>query len=759
MDDPFFDYISPNIGFSIMKIRQIFLLLLFFYGIVLNGQDDSPWYMPVFHAGKQLNFPFTGSWGAPQFNQLDIDLDGTPDLIVFDRETQRTDVFLQKNGRFDHAPQYAAKFPEISEWMILRDLNGDGLEDIFTAPMQTSNASIIVYQAVLKEGEIRFERLYFPYGTGDVISYLFFGSWYGVYVARTDIPAIADLDQDGDLDILAFESGGGTINFYRNLCMEEGLPPEQFKVELADRCWGKFRESFLDENIVLSHDPNECAEGSGFRHAGSTITLFDPDADNDQDILLGDTDYAGLIFIENGSFPEAYGIAQERDYPQYDEPANLNWFLGSFILDLWAEHQPGMLVSPNTSVGSKNFDNIWLYRDIDPSATILWELETSRFLLEETIDWGGEVYPSFEDIDQDGLTDLILGLGGLIDNDNQATAKMIWYKNTGTAAEPELTLWNEDFLGLSGEGYRFLAPTFGDLTGDGARDLIVGESEGTLLFFRNRANPGDPYLFDPALKKYMSLDVGYRALPCIVDIDGDGLNDLLVGNELSFQQNGQTGSLAFFKNNGTPEYPLFNPDGNGNGVPWAGIGLHANSFNLTSLVRPYTFETNDGTFLALGSVRGTIVLYQLSDEGEASLVEDSMNAWDFGAFSAPAVADMDSDGFLEFMTGTSAGGLIAYDTALRSDLDDVNGPILSGQDLFELFPNPVSGILQVRFLNDASTSTSYQISIINHLGINYYNNVISGKTLRIDCTGFPRGYYWIRCTTTGVHQLTPFGVF
>ena len=47
------------------------------------------------------------------------------------------------------------------------------------------------------------------------------------------------------------------------------------------------------------------------------------------------------------------------------------------------------------------------------------------------------------------------------------------------------------------------------------------------------------------------IDVGYYAAPCVVDWDGDGLKDLVLGQFSS-------GNIRFYKNEGTNASPVFN---------------------------------------------------------------------------------------------------------------------------------------------------------------------------------------------------------
>ncbi|MFO7627421.1 MAG: hypothetical protein R6V62_09205 [Candidatus Fermentibacteraceae bacterium] len=47
------------------------------------------------------------------------------------------------------------------------------------------------------------------------------------------------------------------------------------------------------------------------------------------------------------------------------------------------------------------------------------------------------------------------------------------------------------------------------------------------------------------------IDVGYYGAPCVVDWDGDGLKDLVLGQFAS-------GNIRFYKNEGTNANPVFN---------------------------------------------------------------------------------------------------------------------------------------------------------------------------------------------------------
>ena len=82
--------------------------------------------------GVQFSSALSGGINAGQFSNVDLNLDGIMDIIVFDKSGNKLSPFINDNGTFIYAPKYRNNFPAIHDWVLLTDYNCDGKNDIFT---------------------------------------------------------------------------------------------------------------------------------------------------------------------------------------------------------------------------------------------------------------------------------------------------------------------------------------------------------------------------------------------------------------------------------------------------------------------------------------------------------------------------------------------------------------------------------------------------------------------------------------------------
>lgn len=98
------------------------------------------------------------------------------------------------------------------------------------------------------------------------------------------------------------------------------------------------------------------------------------------------------------------------------------------------------------------------------------------------------------------------------------------------------------------------APVAIDGTGDGKKDLLVGETSGNIFFFRNIGTDENPVFQDSVLLEAggATLDVESYSRFDVADWDGDGVNDIICGHRGFL---GVTGGVHFFHALGTLSIP------------------------------------------------------------------------------------------------------------------------------------------------------------------------------------------------------------
>ena len=651
-----------------------------------------------------LSNPWGGGLNCPQLSEADLNNDGLLDLYVFDRAVHLHLAYVRKNNQYVFAPELVANFPALTEWSMLRDYNGDGISDIIAYSDIPGIDGLTAYTGYWQGNKLAFKR--FPFKGPFNLAYfpLNSGGKAQVYISRIDIPAFDDVDCDSDLDVITFNLSGGYIEWYQNLSVEKGYGRDSMIFKLQSNCWGGVYEDGLSANMSLSSAPGKCFQTGAnnpsvdYRHAGSTLTTTDVDSDGDLDLFIGDVSFNNINLLTNGgTCAQAWFNKQDPRFPGNDKGVDLPIFPAVFMIDINADGKKEVLVAPNENNGSEDVDVLWVYENNGSKQNPEFKFKQDDFLVRDMIDLGTGAYPSFVDFNADGLMDLVVGNGARFLPQGQRSIGLTLLQNVGSRQVPRYRIVNRDWLGMNQynrENFA-LAPTFGDMDGDGDLDIVVGAEFGQLYYAENIAGSGKPMQFGAWQEKYMGIDIGQGAVPQIMDINGDKLPDLVLGN--------RRGNLSYFQNTGTLQKAAFTPQDNAlPNIQRLGKVDGTAEGNFIGYSAPLFFKQNQSLQLLLGTEKGELRLYDNIDNnlsGTFHMSDANLGGMRLGGRTKADLADINGDGFLDMVVGNARGGLSLYSTSFRSGQATPVREPLSTKAL-SLTPNPAKDWVSIPGLGD-----------------------------------------------------------
>ncbi len=669
------------------RIPFLVIFLSFFY--FLKSQTavyrDT---IEVYESNVKLRMPWAGGINFSSFTQIDLNNDGKKDVVAFDKicgSGGRLRAFLNTGGvgeaKYLHAFNYQNKFPNVTDWALFFDYNNDGKSDIFTY----TTGGIKVFKNISVGQNLNFilEKSllmsnYNPSGTPSISN---------LYCNSVAIPGIADIDQDGDLDILSFSVFGVKIEYHKNMSQELFGNSDSLIFNMVDDCWGDIKEN----NCQV--DMNECPFMKMYSsviqdslnkplHSGSCIMCFDRDGDGDQELIMGDISCSNIFYVDNqGTNSNAHIGDTTILYPNYPNKASttiikLNSFPCTYNLDIDNDGFKDLIASPNAIAGSENYKSVWYYKNASVTPTVNFVFQKNNFLQEDMMEFGEGAYPVLFDADSDGKMDLIIGnLGYYTGGINKS--KLAFYKNIGTTTVPSFSLITRDYQLLSNYNIYSMAPTFGDLDNDGDKDLIIGDNNGQLHYFENTAPIGSAAQFSNHVSYYHAIDVGNFAYPQLFDVNADGTLDLVIGS--------LNGKISYYSNIGSSSVPVFSLQSTffGN-VDVRQIGW------TTGYSYPHLFKEQGVTKLLVGSELGNLYLFDNIDgnlSGSFNRVDTALFQINEGPRCAPFFEDITNDGKRDLFLGNYAGGLAFFNSTNNSGVG-LNEEFIDEQLI--IYPNPVS---------------------------------------------------------------------
>jgi hypothetical protein len=582
-----------------------------------TGTPQAPQFSEQTGSANPLDKTYIGTLNTKTYETF-VDIDGDGDQDVFMGSKSSKMVYFQNTGT-RLAPVFSPRAgsanplnwtsPDYSNCPGFVDIDADGDQDVFVG---TQNGSILYYQN--NGANVLPVRAFTPRSAAA-------NPFDGVNVGQDGMPALADIDADGDLDAF-IGADTGTISYYKNT--GTALAPVFSPQSGAD-------------------NPFDGVNVGGF----SAPSFVDIDADGDLDAFIGSNSGA-VYYYKNTGTAQAPGFTQQTGtdnpfngvggiansapaFADIDADGDLDAFIGN------KSHLAGYSYYQNTGTAQAPIFTYYTGPDSPFSG-----VDTSQI-----------VKPAFLDVDGDGDVDMLNGDGN---------GYLFYVKNTGTPGAPifQRSYIDNPFDGL---GYTGDAPAFADLDGDGDRDVVIGMFDGSLAYYQNTGgyyrDSGASLLATPTFKQrsaaknpFNGVTVGGDSHPALADLDRDGDLDAVIG--------AADGTLRYYKNTGSVLAPVYAAQ-SGAANPFDGVDV-----GTTGAPTLADLDGDGDLDAVIGAADGTLRYYK--NTGSARLptftaqsgAANPFNGIDVGDRSTLAFVDLDNDGDLDVFVGALNGAFSYY---------------------------------------------------------------------------------------------------
>jgi hypothetical protein len=277
-----------------------------------------------------------------------------------------------------------------------------------------------------------------------------------------------------------------------------------------------------------------------------------------------------------------------------------------------------------------------------------------------------ESHPFFVDIDGDGDVDCFSG-----EYANSQLSKIYYYRNEGTNKKPLFKQVTGTDNPLNKVAANMLTiPYFIDIDADGDYDCFIGEgSTGAILYYKNTGTAANPvFQKQSAARNPLSMVkflVSGIANPAFADVDGDGDYDCLVVDE--------DGNENYFKNTGTAKEPIFVHASNSED-PFNSLALYAGKYNNPSF---YDWNHDGLTDLFINTTyyknAGTVNRPEFVVSSENQPLFQNKPKAEF-TYTPLRWVDINNDGLVDVFQGNSDGSFVYQTLSSKSSSAATTGP-------------------------------------------------------------------------------------
>lgn len=345
---------------------------------------------------------------------------------------------------------------------------------------------------------------------------------------------------------------------------------------------------------------------------------------NESDPAITDIDHDGLLDL-------IVGCRDGRLY-HYEQETE-----GSTSFQLITDFFNDINVNEGTSVTFTDIDNDGLldmmvgnvvgelaHFEQNSNGSTDFTLVTRKF---NDIDAGTRCLPAFTDFDGDGLLDMLIG---------EYDGNLNYYEQEA-AGSNSFSLVTETFCDI--DVGLISRPCFSDMDGDGLLDMIIGSDDGLIHHYKQESvHSGSFELVSDTLS---GIAINGSAKPCMTDLDGNGLLDMIVGSfegDLLFYEQDEAGSVTF-----SLKKPRL---------------VQIDAMKLESRANPALTDLDGDGLLDLIKGTGSRIMLYEQDEAGSPFFTLQMENFLKVDYAAPCIYDLDGNGQLDMLIGTWHGILL-----------------------------------------------------------------------------------------------------
>jgi hypothetical protein len=585
-----------------------------------SSDDTIAWYENRLNDGINNDFNptqlviSTAADGAWSVFAADLDSDGDLDVLSASYDDDTIAWYENRlndgiNNDFNPTQQVISTTAVEAASVFTGDLDGDGDQDVLSASY--GDDTIAWYENRLNDG------INNDFTTQQVISTAADGA--------SSVHA-ADLDGDGDLDVLSASNTDDKIAWYENR-LNDGInndfnPAQKVISTTADLATSVsatdvdgdgdmdvLSSSRIDDKIAWY----ENTTGTGifstekvidaFADEAMCVTTGDVDGDGDLDVLSSSRIDMMIVWYENLSIHRSALIPQQ----------SIISTVADFPVDIIASDVDGD--GDMDALAAFNNDNLiaW-YENISCNP-----LAFSPHSISSAAMGAQSVYVA--DIDRDGHLDVLSA--------SQADDKIAWYKNNGLAV-----FGAPNVISTSADGASAVFAV--DVDGDGDVDaLSASQSNGEIVWYESDG------AYPPAFTDHLISSLAAGALDVLaIDLDGDGDIDVLSAS----QGDAGSGKLAWYENT----------DGAGT---FGSQQVVSSAKGLSGVFATDMDRDGDVDLLSTASSDNTVAWHE--NDGSQNFTEHAISTVASGATSVYA-SDLDHDGDVDVLSASQSDDKIAW---------------------------------------------------------------------------------------------------